>query len=161
MCFLQNISLFYFWLWWVSAAALGLFVLGWGLLSRCGPWAQLPCGMWGLRYRDWTHASCFGKQILTHWTTREIPVRCFSFFSGCAGIFFGEVSVKVLCPFLYRVVFLLLVLKVKKKKTYSGWFILCVNLSEPREAQRASKTLFLGVAMKVSPKRLVSREDMP
>ena len=139
MCFLQNISLFYFWLWWVSAAALGLFVLGWGLLSRCGPWAQLPCGMWGLRYRDWTHASCFGKQILTHWTTREIPVRCFSFFSGCAGIFFGEVSVKVLCPFLYRVVFLLLVLKVKKKKhILDGLFYVstCLSQGRPRELVR-------------------------
>ena len=70
-------------------------------------------------------------------------------------------SVEVLCPFLYWVVFLLLVLKVKKKNPYSEWFILCVNLSEPREAQTASKTLFLGVAVKVSPKRLVSRDDMP
>ena len=25
------------------------------------------------RIRDWTHVPCFGRQILKHWTTREIP----------------------------------------------------------------------------------------
>jgi hypothetical protein len=158
MCFLQNSSLFYFWLWWVSAAALGLFVVGWGLLSRRGAWAQLPCGVRDLRHQDWTCASGFGKQILTH------PGK----FQSGAFLFFPAVLVYSLlkCLLKYFANFFIGLFSYYwfwkfKKKTYSGWFILCINLTEPREAQRASKTLFLGVAVKVSPKRLVSREDMP
>ena len=104
---------------------------------------------------------------------REVPVRCFPFlffffFQLCWYILW---SVEVLCPFLYWVVFLLLVLRVLKKHILDGLFY--VNLTEPRHwswtnalrpaktTQTAYKTLFLGVAVKVSPKRLVSREDMP
>lgn len=29
------------------------------------------------------------------------------------------------------------------------WFILCVNLTEPQDVQRAGKTLFLGVSVRV------------
>ena len=60
----------------------------------------------------------------------------FLFFSGRAGIFFGEVSVEVLCPFLYWVVFLLLVLKVKKKThILNGLFYVSTCLSQGRPRQ--------------------------
>ena len=38
--------------------------------------AQLPHGMWdlGSLTRDWTHVPCIAKQILNHWTMREVPV---------------------------------------------------------------------------------------
>ena len=69
----------------------GLFVAALGLLCSCGVWAlwfaacrlsnwgaraQLPCGMWDLSFppRDWTHVPCIGRQILYHWTTREVPL---------------------------------------------------------------------------------------
>ena len=44
-------------------------------LSSCGVQAQLPRGMWDLRspVRDWTSIPCIGRQILNHWTTREVP----------------------------------------------------------------------------------------
>ena len=44
-------------------------------LASCGAQAQLPCGMCGLSSstRDWTHIPHTGRQILNHWTTREVP----------------------------------------------------------------------------------------
>ena len=47
-------------------------------LSSCGARAQLPCGMWDLSSltRDLTRVPCFGRWILKHWTTREVP-SCF------------------------------------------------------------------------------------
>ena len=43
--------------------------------SGCGSWAGLPCGMWDLSSltRGQTLVPCIGKQILNHWTTREVP----------------------------------------------------------------------------------------
>ena len=37
------------------------------------------CGLWDLSSltRDQTHVPCFGRQILNHWTTREIPRQVF------------------------------------------------------------------------------------
>ena len=45
-------------------------VLGLG----CGVWALLPHGMWDLssRTRDRTLVLCIERQILSHWTTREV-----------------------------------------------------------------------------------------
>ena len=46
--------------------------------SSCGPRAQLPHCMWDLSSltRDYTrvHVPSIGRQILNHWTTREVPV---------------------------------------------------------------------------------------
>ena len=41
----------------------------------CGMWAYLPHGMWDVSFltRDQTHVPCIGRQILNHWTTREVP----------------------------------------------------------------------------------------
>ena len=48
-------------------------------LSSCGTQAQLPCGMWDLSSptRDRTCVPCLGRQILYHWTTREVPYTYF------------------------------------------------------------------------------------
>lgn len=136
MCFLQNSSLFYFWLWWVSAAALGLFVVGWGLLSRRGAWAQLPCGVRDLRHQDWTCASGFGKQILTH------PGK----FQSGAFLFFPAVLVYSLvkCLLKYFAISLLgcfLIIgfeSLKKKHILDGLFYASTWLSQgrPRELVR-------------------------
>ena len=39
-----------------------------------GAQASLPCGMWDLSSptRDQTPVCCIGRQILNHWTTREV-----------------------------------------------------------------------------------------
>ena len=62
--------MFSFWLCWVFTAVLTL------AFSSCGTWAWLPLGMWDLSSlpKDWTHISCIGRQILNHWTAREVPV---------------------------------------------------------------------------------------
>ena len=41
----------------------------------CGMWAYLPHGMWDVSFltRDQTHVPCIGRQILNHWSTREVP----------------------------------------------------------------------------------------
>ena len=41
----------------------------------CGTQAQLPHGMWDLssQTRVQTCVPCLGRQILNHWTTREVP----------------------------------------------------------------------------------------
>ena len=43
--------------------------------GSCGTQAQLPQGIWNLRSpaRDWTHTSYIARQVLNHWTTREVP----------------------------------------------------------------------------------------
>ena len=43
-------------------------------LSGCGVRASLPHSMWGLSSptRGWTCVPCIGRQILNHWTTREV-----------------------------------------------------------------------------------------
>ena len=43
--------------------------------SSCGTQAQLPQGMWDLTSltRDRTRIPCIARQILYHWTTREVP----------------------------------------------------------------------------------------
>ena len=45
-------------------------------LSTCSAWAQLLSGTWDLTspIRDRTQVSCIARQILNHWTTREVPV---------------------------------------------------------------------------------------
>ena len=55
---------FFFWLYWVSAAVHELLLL--------------PHSMWDLRSqtRDQTHNPWIGKWILSHWTTREVPIWC-------------------------------------------------------------------------------------
>jgi len=42
-------------------------------LSSCPVQIYLPRGIWDLSSppTDWTCASCFGRQIFNHWTTRE------------------------------------------------------------------------------------------
>ena len=41
----------------------------------CNTWAWLLHSLWdlGSSIRDWTHIPCFERQILNHWTTREVP----------------------------------------------------------------------------------------
>ena len=51
---------------------------GFSLVVVSGPqstWAQFPSGLWDLSSpnRDQTHIPCIGRQILNHWTTREVP----------------------------------------------------------------------------------------
>ena len=45
-------------------------------LSRCSVWVQLPHGMWDLSSltRNRTCVPCIERQILNHWTTREVPL---------------------------------------------------------------------------------------
>ena len=47
--------------------------------SSCGIRASLPHGMrdFNSLTRDQTHITCIGKQILNHWTTREVLWRLF------------------------------------------------------------------------------------
>ena len=60
---------FFFWLPRVFTVALRLFIAG------CSMQTYLPCGMWDLSSptRDWTQVPCFGRQIINHWTTKEVP----------------------------------------------------------------------------------------
>ena len=53
----------------------GLFV-GLTVFSSCGTQAWLPHGRWDLssQTRDQTHVPCIGRQILNHWTTKEVPL---------------------------------------------------------------------------------------
>ena len=41
---------------------------------RCSMQVELPCSMWDFSslIRDRTHFPCIGKQILNHWTSREV-----------------------------------------------------------------------------------------
>ena len=57
----------------------GLRALGRACFSSCSSWAQQCCiGLvspwlvWSSRTRDQTRVSCIGRQILIHWTTREV-----------------------------------------------------------------------------------------
>ena len=85
----QNIYLFiYIFKFLISLAALGLHcnarasVWLWHMrfsscspgLGSCSTWASLPDSMWDLTSptRDQTHVLYFGRQILNHWTTREV-----------------------------------------------------------------------------------------
>ena len=63
--FAQNL---FIWLHWVLVAAHGIF--------HCGMRAWQACGMWDFSSltRDWTRTPCIGRQILNHWTTREVAV---------------------------------------------------------------------------------------
>ena len=84
----ENILLICFWLRWVFIAMsrFSLVVASEGLLfiAVC----RLPIAVASLVEnigvvesswtRDQTHALCFGKQILKHWTTREVPMQVFS-----------------------------------------------------------------------------------
>ena len=58
------------------------------LALHCGTWTLMPRGMWDLRSpaRDQTCVSWIGRQILNHWTTREVPR---SFFNQSIRNFFG------------------------------------------------------------------------
>jgi len=70
----------FFCLCWVIVAVCGFLPL-WSTgcricgLSSCVRWAWLPGGMWDLSYltRNGTWVPCIGRQILSHWTTREVP----------------------------------------------------------------------------------------
>ena len=44
-------------------------------LSSCSTQAELLCGMWDLSSltRDQTPVLCIARQILNHWTDREVP----------------------------------------------------------------------------------------
>ena len=54
-----------------------LFCLCWVFAALLQTW--LPLSMWDLTYptRERTYIPCMGRQILTHWTTRDV---CLSFF---------------------------------------------------------------------------------
>ena len=72
----------YFWLHLVLVAAHGIFVAANRLFSSGGLGApehmgSVVGGMWDSDYpiRDQTCISCLGRQILHHWTTREVPWR--------------------------------------------------------------------------------------
>ena len=49
----------------------------------------VACGMWDLSspIRDQTHVPCIGRQILNHWTTREVPLLEFEW-TGLDGLKF-------------------------------------------------------------------------
>ena len=66
---------------WVFAVARILSPVAGSGTSNYRAWASLPCGMWDLSFltTDWTCLSCIGRQILNHWTTREIPCSLASF----------------------------------------------------------------------------------
>ena len=59
-----------------------LFIAGSWLLCSCG---LVACGLWDLSSltRDRTHVPCVERQILSHWTTREISEK--SFIKGTPG----------------------------------------------------------------------------
>ena len=69
------------WLWRACAVVVALRLSSCGTwaperrLSGCSAWALLPCGKWDLNSpaRNQTCVSCIGRQILNHWTTREVP----------------------------------------------------------------------------------------
>ena len=42
----------------------------------CGLSCPVVCGILGSLTRDGTHVPCIGRQILNHWTTREVPKFC-------------------------------------------------------------------------------------
>ena len=50
-----------------------------GHFCSCRTWTQLPRGMRdpGSPTRNRTPVPCFARQILNHWTTRELPLCCF------------------------------------------------------------------------------------
>ena len=59
----------------------GSFIVMCRLFSNCGAWTQwcgmrasLPHSMWDLSSptRGWTCVPCIGRQILNHWTAREV-----------------------------------------------------------------------------------------
>ena len=68
------------WLHWVLLAAGNIFVAACGSRLKCtafsswGMLASLPLSMWdlGSLIRDRTHVVCIGRQILNHWSTREV-----------------------------------------------------------------------------------------
>ena len=53
-----------------------------GRLCICVTWAYLPCSMWDLNFstRAQTRVPCIGRQILNHWTTKEVSQICLSIF---------------------------------------------------------------------------------
>ena len=63
-----NIYLFYL-------AASGLSCIIQDLFLQCSGFSKLPLGMWDLSSptRDRTCISCIARQILNHWTMREVP----------------------------------------------------------------------------------------
>ena len=82
----------FLWLCRVFTAACGIFTVAWALehrLSSCGAWALSPLGMRSLSssVRDQIQVSCVKRQILNHWTTREVP-KIFSL-----GVCGGEITV--------------------------------------------------------------------
>ena len=50
------------------------------------------------RTRDRTHVPCVGRWILTHWTTREVPINVFYVNIGVAGLTAGCISQKMNSP---------------------------------------------------------------
>ena len=58
---------------------IGSFIVVYRLLSSFRAWApQMPgaCGNLSSLTRDQTCIPCIGRQILNHWTTREILIHC-------------------------------------------------------------------------------------
>ena len=53
----------------------GLSLCTWIQVPIWGEQFQLQCSMWDLSSptRDWTHILCIARQILNHWTTKEVP----------------------------------------------------------------------------------------
>ena len=73
--------------WWHLRSSLhhaGYFIAAHGL-SSCGMQDQLPHSMWDLSSwtKDRTRTPCMAKQVLNHWTAREVPI---PFFSLCLGL---------------------------------------------------------------------------
>ena len=64
-------------LWHTDSAFLhgGFSLVGAHVLSSCDAQASLPRSVWDLSSptRDQTCVTCIGRQILNHWTTREVP----------------------------------------------------------------------------------------
>ena len=73
-CLPERLYHLYFWLSQVLTVAHGIFTEAYRLLSSCGSQAHVPWGLWDLSSltRDPVCTPCNGRQILNHWTTREI-----------------------------------------------------------------------------------------
>ena len=74
-------------------------------LPNCNSWAQLLHSMWDLSFptRDLIYIHCIAKQILNHWTTREVPV---NFFFKCNSIVLQHITVPRLQDHIFMFYFL-------------------------------------------------------
>ena len=93
-------------------------------LSCCGAWALLPCCTRDLNSptRDRTHLPCIGRQILYHWTTREVPTLLFFKIMPHRGKFSVHLPLFSLSfTFHFEMCYFL---RKKKEQTFTGIIVL-------------------------------------